>query len=852
VVDGGGSVTPSSGTTSADGTVQAVWTLGPGAGAQTLRLAAGSLAPVLFHATGTAGPPVAVLKVAGDAQMGAVAAALSQPLAVRVEDANGNPVSGWAVAWEVAAGGGAVSVATSLSGTDGVARASWTLGTKAGSPQSVVAHLNGASASIAFAATALAGPTAVVTVSPAALTLRAGDSARLTASAVDAYGNVVSGRPIAWSSATPLIALVDSVGRVASARPGPVRITATVEGKSGSAALAVLATTPPKLDSISPDRIYAGLTVTIVGSGFSPVPAGNDVVLGGVSLTVTSASETRLQALIPNRSTLPCLSVYPALVTVTVPDQSAAVTHDFATSLRVDLAKGEDQLVRNDAIGCMELPPQAGSYFMSVVDVQPSGAAPTAFRLVGRGTGPGGTSEALFDRTGGIAATLGQAPAPAVEDPLVTVHARVRSLSDDVIEQLGSPHYPAPGPQPPVPSVGDTMEFSYPSLHGSSAAEACTVAGTIHGRVVYAGAKVVAVEDRSDATAGRLDDVYLALAQDYESSALPLLQGYGDLFALDAALGGRGRVVLLFSHRVADDSVPAFVLATDLYPRAACASSNAGEVLYAAPPGAGPVGGVQSQFPVRALHESYHLLSDAEHLARRGPALHEGEWLSEALAQTTAELWARRSAGLAQGRDLGFFAMRCEFFCQDAPAAMTELFRRLYSFMLSSRSASPFLAGAPYGPGWALVRWTLDQYATDELGMLRALTQERTDVGITNLEGRSGHVVDELLGGWSLAMALDDGGVPARAALAFPSWNLPDVMGGLNAADPGAFPYTSPLAGWTVNAGDFTITTDRIVGGAAQYFLVRGVAAAPQVLQVLTVTGTSVPPALRVAIVRTQ
>ena len=660
-------------------------------------------------------------------------------------------------------------------------------------------------------------------------------------------------RPIAWSSATPLIALVDSVGRVASARPGPVRLTATVEGKSGTAALLVLATTPPKLDSISPDRIYAGITVTIVGSGFSPVPAGNDVALGGVTLTVTSASETRLQALIPNRSTLPCLSVYPALVTVTVPDQSDTVTHTFATSLRIDLAKGEDQLIRNDAIGCMELPPQPGSYFMSVVDVQPSGAAPSAFRLVGRGTGPGGASQALFDRTGGMAATLSQAPVPAKEDPFVTVHARVRSLSDEVIEQLGSPHYSTPaGAPPPAPSAGDTMEFYYPSLHGSSAAAACTVAGAIHGRVVYAGARVVAVEDRNDAMAGRLDDVYLALARDYEAKALPLLQGYGDLFALDAALGGRGRLVLLFSDRVADDSVAAFVLATDLYPRSACASSNAGEVLYAAPPGAAPVSDLQTQFPIRALHESYHLLSDAEHLARRGPALHESEWLGEALAETTAELWARRAAGFARAQDLGFFAIRCEFFCPDVPAAMTEPFRRLYGFMLNSRAASPFLWGAPYGPGWALVRWTLDQYATDELGMLRALTQERTDVGITNLEGRSGHVVDELLGSWSLAMALDDGGVPARAALAFPSWNLPDVTLGLNAANPGAFPYVSPLAGWTANAGSFTIVTDRIVGGAAQYFLVHGTAAAPQVLQILAATGTGVPSMLRVAIVRTQ
>jgi hypothetical protein len=68
--------------------------------------------------------------VSGNNQVGAVDAALSDPLVVRVEDSSGNPVDGVSVTWALqsAAGAGAtLSASSSTSGTDGQTSITFTL-----------------------------------------------------------------------------------------------------------------------------------------------------------------------------------------------------------------------------------------------------------------------------------------------------------------------------------------------------------------------------------------------------------------------------------------------------------------------------------------------------------------------------------------------------------------------------------------------------------------------------------------------------------------------------------------------------------------------------------------------------
>lgn len=80
---------------------------------------------------------------------------------------------------------------------------------------------------------------ASVSVAPASGTVRVGRQLQLTATARDAAGRQLSGRPIIWSSSSSKTAVVLSNGLVAGVTKGSTTITATVDGKSGTASITV-------------------------------------------------------------------------------------------------------------------------------------------------------------------------------------------------------------------------------------------------------------------------------------------------------------------------------------------------------------------------------------------------------------------------------------------------------------------------------------------------------------------------------------------------------------------------------------------------------------------------------------
>jgi hypothetical protein len=133
VTQGGGSVSPASATTDAQGQAATVWTLGSGTGANAMSATAvgGSITgnPASFAATAVAAgslPSVAVL--AGDGQTGLTGFAVNQPPAVVVRDGNGTPVAGKSVSFAVTGGSGDVQGATTTTDANGVARVgAWSL-----------------------------------------------------------------------------------------------------------------------------------------------------------------------------------------------------------------------------------------------------------------------------------------------------------------------------------------------------------------------------------------------------------------------------------------------------------------------------------------------------------------------------------------------------------------------------------------------------------------------------------------------------------------------------------------------------------------------------------------------------
>jgi adhesin/invasin len=305
--EGGGSVSVASTVTDASGLASVTRTLGSVAGLQRTLASSEGLAgsPAAFLHTATAGTAAGVQIVSGDGQTAAPGTRLPLDLAVRVVDADGNPVVGAAVSWVVTAGGGRLEPATSTTDADGRASTGWFLGPSVGvnSAQAVVSGVGTAT----FGATAAAGSASQLQiVSGNDQTAAAGQQlpAELVVRAADAAGNPVAGAAVQWrvqsggGSAAPASSTTDANGQAGTrwtlgSAAGANTLEATVAGVGavtfratatvGAAAALALRTQPS--------------TTARVGVPLERQPvvqlrdaAGNDVAQSGVAVTVAIAS----------------------------------------------------------------------------------------------------------------------------------------------------------------------------------------------------------------------------------------------------------------------------------------------------------------------------------------------------------------------------------------------------------------------------------------------------------------------------------------------------------------------------------------------------------------------------------
>ena len=83
------------------------------------------------------------------------------------------------------------------------------------------------------------GAVATVAVTPSPLAMTVGQTTQLTAILKDAVGGVLNGRTVSWSSSNSAVANVTAQGLVTAVAPGSATITATSEGKSGTASVTI-------------------------------------------------------------------------------------------------------------------------------------------------------------------------------------------------------------------------------------------------------------------------------------------------------------------------------------------------------------------------------------------------------------------------------------------------------------------------------------------------------------------------------------------------------------------------------------------------------------------------------------
>ena len=147
------------------------------------------------------------------------------------KDASGNPLAGRVVTWS-----SSNATVAAVNGTGLVS------GQAAGSA-TITATSEGQSGTSSITVTL--APVATVSVTPTSAAIQPGQTVQLTATTKDANGNVLTGRVVTWSTSDGTIATVSTSGLVAGVAAGTATITATSEGKSGTATILVGTPPPP-------------------------------------------------------------------------------------------------------------------------------------------------------------------------------------------------------------------------------------------------------------------------------------------------------------------------------------------------------------------------------------------------------------------------------------------------------------------------------------------------------------------------------------------------------------------------------------------------------------------------------
>jgi len=202
----------------------------------------------------------------------------SAQLSAVVKDAAGAALVGRSITW--ASSNAAVASVSSTGLVSAVGAGSSTISATA----------DGISGQATF--TSATVKTASIVISPGSPNVQVGQDVQLSATAYDAAGNVLAARVPAWSSSNPTVATVSNSGRVTGVSKGSANITAAVDGKSSSAAVAVNAPPPAPVASLTVSLSSSALNVgqSTQAAAVARDAAGN--VLTGRAIAWSSAATT--------------------------------------------------------------------------------------------------------------------------------------------------------------------------------------------------------------------------------------------------------------------------------------------------------------------------------------------------------------------------------------------------------------------------------------------------------------------------------------------------------------------------------------------------------------------------------
>ena len=227
-------------------------------------------------------------------------------LSATVRDVNGNVVTDRVVTWSSSSTTQAVVSPTGI--VTGVAPGTVT----------ITATSEGKSGTTSVTVTQV--PVGSVTVAPTSASIGTSKTATFTATVKDSLGNVVTNRPVTWSSSNPAIATVNA-GVVTGVAVGTATITATSEGKTGTATINVTAI-PVATVVVSPTTKAMLVTQTFPLSVTVTDSAGNVVT----DRVVTWGSSNTAVATVSASGVVTAVATGTATITATSEGKSGSST----------------------------------------------------------------------------------------------------------------------------------------------------------------------------------------------------------------------------------------------------------------------------------------------------------------------------------------------------------------------------------------------------------------------------------------------------------------------------------------------------------------------------------------------
>jgi uncharacterized protein YjdB len=261
--------------------------------------------------TVTVSPNPASATVGQTAQLSAVAL-----------DAQGAPMSGRTFTWSSSAPAVATVNAAGLVTAVGAGSAT------------ISAVADGIAGTANFSVTAVTA--ASVTVTPNSATLQVNGSSQLSATAYDAAGNVLTSRVPTWSSSNPTVATVSNVGRVTAVSQGSTMISATVDGKSASAAIGVDAPPPAPVASVNVTLGAQSLNPGQTTQASAVLRDASNNVLSGRAITWSSAAPQL--ATVSSNGVVTAVAAGSATIIATSEGQSGSATLVVSTAAPAPVA----------------------------------------------------------------------------------------------------------------------------------------------------------------------------------------------------------------------------------------------------------------------------------------------------------------------------------------------------------------------------------------------------------------------------------------------------------------------------------------------------------------------------------